>query len=321
MNIDRKVKFKISNKQIEKLGDYFKNNLNSVFRNSVDKYLTAYVRVHWKEVVGSTTYRHSRVVNITNGTLFLRAWPDTWSNEIRACQNDIVAKVNAFAGKNIAREISFKPYEPEKKENIPKLVNNAALKRKVKLDVLTEEEKKEISESLSKVTDKDLKKVLRKYATLSKKVQNYRRDNLTKCKICGKFKGKEICDDCIISGEQKLKEMVIKLLSDLPYLGFADASKEIPNLSPDFFNKVRFEMIQRQAKKVRLKDGVTLEAKCLTMLYKSMPPEFLNDDIVMETLKFLRYDLAESGIFSKKDFKSDFIKPKTQAEIKEKPRQ
>ncbi len=63
-------------------------------------------------------------------------------------------------------------------------------------------------------------------------------------------------------------------------------------------------MIQRQAKKVRLKDGVTLEAKCLTMLYKSIPPEFLSDDKVMETLKTLRYDLAESGIFTKKDFKN-----------------
>ena len=318
MKIEQKVKFVISNKQIEKFGDYFQNNLNKVFRNSVDKYLTAYIRVHWKEVVGPTMFKHSRVVDISSGVLFLRAWPDTWRTEIKACQGDIVKKVNAFAGKHLVQEIDFKPYEPEQKETIPNLVNNATLKRKIKLDILTKEEKYDISKSLSKVEDKDLKKVLKKYATLAKKVQNYRRDNLTKCKICGKFKGKEICDECIISGEQKLKNMVVKLLKDLPYLGFADAEKEIPSLTPDFFHKVRFEMIQRQAKKVKFTDGVTLEAKCLTMLYKSIPPEFLNDKIVMETLKSLRYDLAEPGIFKKDSFKKSENK---NLETQNKPRQ
>ncbi len=301
----QKVKFIISNKQIEKLGDYFHNNLDKVFKNKVDEYLTAYIRIHWKKIVGSAFSQHSYVVDIVNKTLLLCAWPDTWATEIKAFESDIVKKINNFAGKRLVKTIDFTYYDLKKRKKIPKILdNNNSPKRNPKLNLLTDTETENIDNSLSKVKDQDLKNLLKKYGTIAKQMQNYRRDNLIRCKICGKFKGSEICNECKLVGENELKNKVIKLLSDLPYLGFADAEKEIPNLSPDFFNKVRFEMIQRQAKKVRLKDGVTLEAKCLTMLYKSIPPEFLSDDKVMETLKTLRYDLAESGIFTKKDFKN-----------------
>jgi len=318
----RKIKFQISNKQIEKFGDYFKNNLNKIFKNSLDRYLTAYVRYHWRKVVGQGFSQHSYLVDISNGALFLRAWPDTWSTQIKAYEMDILNSVNTFAGKRLVNHIVFTKYDMEKiKKNSKKIKivdKTAVLKSKLKLSPLTENEKESIDNSLSKVKDKDLKKLLKKYGTLAKQVQNYRRDNLTRCKICGQFNGNEICNECKLKGEKELKNKVVKLLSDLPYLGFAEALKEIPNLYPDFFNKVRFEMIQRQAKKVKFTDGVTLEAKCLTMLYKSIPPEFLSDKIVMETLKSLRYDLAEPGVFKKDSFKKSENK---NLETQNKPRQ
>ena len=291
----QKINYRISNKQIEKFGDYFKNSINKIFKGHGDDYLSAYVKHHWKDIVGENVAKNVWVAKISDKTLTLWTRHPAWAQEIKHYEEDIISKANAFAGKNLIRFIKFTTYISSKKKNADKVFDDkATLESKIKLNKLTDEESKKLKKSLSKVKDKDLKKVLERYGKLSKQIQNYKRDNLIKCKSCGKFCGMEICNDCKLNKEKELKLKVIKILTDLPYLSFSDVSREIPDISPDMFNKIRLEMLQRQAKKVRLQDGVTFEAKCLTMLYRSLPPEFITDKLVLDTLKTLRYDLASS---------------------------
>lgn len=309
MNKSQKIKYRISNKQIEQFGDYFQNNLDRIFSKGINQYLTAYVKNHWKQIVGSVVAKHSKVSHVANKVLYIHAWPDAWANEIKLLSEELISKINVYAGRNFIKFINFIKFYEQKSDLPLKIINpDIALKKNIKLKILNQEEKNKIKDSLSKVKDKDLKKVLKEYAIISKKMQNYRRDNLIKCKVCGKFKGEEICEECKIKKETEIKNKLVKLLRDLPYYSFADAKKEIPELSPDLFTKIRLELLQIQAKKVKFKDGVTLESKILAMLYKSLPPEFLSDIMVYDTLKKLRYDLAEPFAFSKEDFIKNYAK-------------
>lgn len=300
----QKINHRISNNKIEKMGDYFKKSLKVIFKEYSDDYLSAYIRVHWSEIVGENIAKNILVISSLKKELVLYPKHPGWANEIKYYEEDIISKVNAFAGKNLVKNIRFATIPPDKKKksvNLPN--NNKTLKSNFRLENLNDKETEKIRNSLSKVSDEKLKEVLERYGRVSKQSQNYRRDNLIKCKICGRYNGEEVCNDCKINREHDLKIRLVKLLTDLPYYSYADAYREIPGITPDLFTKIRLEMVQRQAKKVKYSEGVTLEAKCLTMLYKSIPPEFLTDELVMETLKTLRYDLASSGKFNKFDFR------------------
>ncbi|MBP3722228.1 MAG: DUF721 domain-containing protein [Selenomonadaceae bacterium] len=302
---------KVSNKHTEKFGDFFQNSLGYIFKGHKDDYLKAYVRCHWKDIVGEQIAKNAAFVGIEQKEILLYSKRPDWANELTLMQEEIISKVNAYAGKNLAKTLRFINYLKADKTKQQKVKNNVALQRSLSFDNLTKEETEEIHKSVKGVKDGDLANVLEKYKSAALKLKKYKEKNFIKCKICGAYNEGEVCERCAVEKEKRLKSRTVKLLSDAPFLSYAEAAKEIEELTPDLFHKIRVEMVQRMAKTVNGRDGVTFESTCLTMLYKGMRPEYITEDMVLNTLKKLRFDLAAPPRFEKKEMTKCRVKQKS----------
>lgn len=291
---------RISNKKTEKFGDFFQNSLGYIFKKHKDDYLKAYIRCHWNEIVGEQIAKNAAFVGIDQKEILLYSRRSDWVNELTLMQEDIISKVNAYAGKNLAKTLRFVNYLKANKSKQQKVKNRVSLKRDLKFDDLTNKETKEIQESVTKVKDGDLSSVLQKYKSASLRLKKYKEKNFIKCNICGTYNENGVCERCAYEKSEKLKKSIIKLLTDAPFLSYAEAAKEIGGLKPDMFHKIRVEMTQRMAKTINGMDGVDYKSVCLTMLYKGIRPEYITDNMVLDTLKKLRFDLAASPRFEKK---------------------
>lgn len=284
---------RISNGKVEKVGDYFKNSISSIFRGNKDKYLTAYIKIHWEDIVGKNTANKVTLINILNKELLLYTLTPAWATELKFLEEGIISKVNLYAGKNFVKKIKFVAIPPREKKILSTAAQNKdTLKNDFTLEKLSVKEEKSIKDAVAGVKDEDLRAALERYGKAIKRIKNYKRDNLIKCKICGEFNGHEICYKCQIDKNNKLRLKVRELLTEVPFLSFADVKKEIPEITADTLRKIRMDMAQRLAQEINPKEGATFKAKILTMLYRAMPPEFVTEEMVIKTLRHLRFDLA-----------------------------
>ena len=106
----------------------------------------------------------------------------------------------------------------------------------------------------------------------------------------------KLCSSCTIEERGKLRSKVRSLLKELPWLRHAEINKHIP-CSPYLVNSIRAGMVQEMASKVTLEELDSLKAETLVMLYKCLPPEQLNHDVVARTIYSLRKDLARGKEF------------------------
>ena len=66
---------------------------------------------------------------------------------------------------------------------------------------------------------------------------------------------------------------------------------------PSDVNEIRAALVQQWASQIKFDEQKTLKAGKLVMLYRSLPPEQLNEDVIRETLYLLRNMLAKDGEF------------------------
>ena len=276
------------NRKIEKIGDIYRDA--GLFKKGRKKYLTAYVRVNWEKVVGERVAKNVDFVGVMQKELLLYAENGIWANEIKLYEEDIVSKVNLYAGENLVRKIRFVRIPPEKKPKFKE--NKETLKREIKLDNLTFKEEEEIKNKLSKVTDKDVRDSLFKLKSSAKRLNNYRERYLRKCEVCGKYIEEKYCPYCELENNEKLRKKVRELLKEAPFLSYGEIKEEIPEAGPDFIRNVRVEMAQNMAKNIDGSKGVTLDAQILTMLFRGISPEYITDKVVIDTLKEMKYNLA-----------------------------
>lgn len=92
-----------------------------------------------------------------------------------------------------------------------------------------------------------------------------------------------------------------KLLYDMPWCKYGDIIQE-ENCTEQEFKAIRSNLIQRLAARVSYGDTTSVDAITLVMLYRSIPPEQLNEQVIQKTLYALRYDLRYvPGMTGKKD--------------------
>lgn len=291
---------RVSNKKTEKVGDVFQTSLGYIFKGHRDDYLIAYVKCHWKDIVGEYLAKNLVFIGIKQKEILIYSKHPAFSNDSKMHEEELVSKVNAYAGKNLAKTLRFvKSYDKDKLEQ-QKVKNKNTFKRDFIFDNLTKEETEKIKESVAGVKDNELANIFKKYKKTALQLKKYKETNFIKCKICGEYNESEICERCALERESKLKSRIVKLLRDAPFLSFAEAENEIRELTPDMFHKVRNEMVQKMAKTINGRDGVTFDSIALTMLYKGMRPEYITEDMIKNTLKKLRFDLAAPPRFEKK---------------------
>ena len=90
--------------------------------------------------------------------------------------------------------------------------------------------------------------------------------------------------------------MIRRYMLDLPWARYAQIKETVP-CTPAMVASERSRLVQELGRRIEFGDWESLEAKTLVMLYRSLRPEQLSEEIVRRTLYDLRRDLAKGAVF------------------------
>jgi len=93
-------------KDIEDIGSILDSVVEDMGINR--KLNTSNIFNHWKEIVGNEIAKRSRPDKLVNLTLYISVTSSTWANELSLMSEDLIEKINSFAGDNVVKKVRFK---------------------------------------------------------------------------------------------------------------------------------------------------------------------------------------------------------------------
>ena len=283
-----------------------------------------YVLWHWKEIVGDVFARNVRPIYIRFKNLHLYTLSSAWKNEVLLMQEDIISKVNQFAGEKMVEAIKFgyDTSKEEEKDILSLREYEDSLRKKKSVDkkievnkiLLPPQEVEEVSKNTAQVENEELRETLERFLIKVKKTKRYLLEHgFHKCAGCERLvsENEKYCFFCRQRLLLEKKRAVRRLLSNAPWLRYGEISKHVFGVSPDFVNRQRAEMVQELTQGMSFSDKATLKGKYLTMLYLGVPPEQLTDKLVERTFIKLGRNMPWDEEFYRQLKEQGKIKPKS----------
>ena len=257
---------------------------------------------HWEDIVGEAVAAHVRPVRMDFKKLFLSVDAPVWSNELRYMERQIVDKINAFVCAELVSSIgfcapdsnSFKIGKKEEPTNPAQRIEPLA------------EEKETAEKAAAEIEDEELRRAAAAAYAQNLALRRVRmQDKWHPCAVCGKIVPPEEkkCPFCEREEKEKTISDVRHLLMIKPWLRNKEAEKII-GCSSDVVIEARSLLLQKLASLVKKGDETGENAKVLVMLFASVKPEELTEEIMEKYIKRLRFDLYSEEIAEKKDVKS-----------------
>ncbi len=100
----------------------------------------------------------------------------------------------------------------------------------------------------------------------------------------------ELCQGCRREKAHTKAQKIRNLLYDMPWSSYNDIARDV-ECTPEEYTEQRTILMQNIAQRVFYGDLSSTDAMTLVMLYRSIPPEQLNEQVMKKTLYRLRYDL------------------------------
>lgn len=293
-------------------------NLKKILDNYIEhlpskkKYKEYFIAFKWKDIVGEEIAKHIQPSGIKFHTLFLTSDSPTWAHEIKYLEEKIIEKINLFAAQKIITEIKFSykqknyQFEQNKKENtvknIEKIEPNLEEKAQARL-FFKRKDRKEIKNADEEKLAKLNQKLEHIYANMLAKKRLALEAGEHKCKNCQNLckKEEEICFSCREKNKAQIRQKIREYLSACPWAKYGEISNYV-QADPRKIESVRLDLLNEWAKKVIINDTTSMNAKKLVMLYKSLKPEELTEEIIKKNLHKLRFDiihLNDKSIFQK----------------------
>lgn len=120
----------------------------------------------WSQVVGEAISKHSQPVSISKGNLFVKVDNSAWLSQLYHFKEKIISEFNHKQGQEVIKDIYFRVgriYSPlSGKRKVPGKLS------KTRLD---KEDIQWINETLTKIKDEDLRRILRRVLSNHKKAQ------------------------------------------------------------------------------------------------------------------------------------------------------
>jgi hypothetical protein len=255
---------------------------------------------YWPKIVGRDIAQQVHPVRMEFATLFLHASSSVWANQIMMMQLDIIQKVNAFAGEELVKKLRFSTAgDKEQEGNLPEY-QQADLAKALARISLDDNDIKAVQADCAAIADEKVRAALVRFACHQKKLEKLKAEHgWHACSGCGVLcpPAEKYCRACGRMVRQQKEAAVRKFLQDIPWARFAEVNKEIADVTPAMVNKQRVRLLQRLMKQVKQGDTKSVEAKAVVMLYRSVPPEQLTDDLMRRTIYKLRFDLIRDGKF------------------------
>ena len=263
------------------------------------EYKARLVIFYWEKIVGEVLAAKVQPQRIEFQTLFLTAKSSSWANQLLYFKQDIVQKVNSFMGERLIKDIRFAAGKGRAEKSTLQAEEKPELSAEMAKIQLSAAQRQEAEEKCASVQDEKLRaRLISLYEVKMKREQAGAKLNGHACEKCGVFclEGEKLCAACERQQRQEREDKVRDILRNLPWVRYADLNRMVP-CSPQLANNQRIKLLQSWLRQLPAGDETSLLAKSVVMLYRSLPPEQLNDEIVAKTLYKLRFDIVQGKEF------------------------
>lgn len=293
------------NPGMEKINLVIPKSIHALGKKIERIYQEHFALAHWKEIVGEGIAAHVLPIGIEGEKLMLYASAPAWRNEIMLMQLAILARFNTFAGFEMVKELAFSwkkgeahSFDLKSGAGEPKEDGQEEYRKALEKAALTEEEQDSCRKCVSFVRDERLRKTFLGLAEKRRKREKAKSALGEKpCPKCGRFfDGTGICPFCQRSERAERRRLIRRYMLDLPWARYAQIKETVP-CTPAMVASERSRLVQELGRRIEFGDWESLEAKTLVMLYRSLRPEQLSEEIVRRTLYDLRRDLAKGAVF------------------------
>lgn len=294
-----------SNGLLERVGNIFPEMLKSMkLGNEFKRRMVIY---NWQEIVGRDIAAHAKPVKLEFKRLFIRTTHPAWAEQLKYMEYQLKAKINKYAGEKLVQELVFTNLQPPQVQAVDHVESKKPdVGRELQKIRLSQQELAEIHRDCSHVANKELAASFEKLGQNFLRLRKYRQQigwQLCQQENCQSQcpPGEKYCQSCQRKLRQARELRLQKLLYDMPWCKYGDIIQE-ENCTEQEFKAIRSNLIQRLAARVSYGDTTSVDAITLVMLYRSIPPEQLNEQVIQKTLYALRYDLRYvPGMTGKKD--------------------
>lgn len=253
----------------------------------------------WEEIVGKDLAKNIIPQEIKFSVLYVYTYSSVWANSFQYLKMDIIAKINKFVQYNLIKDIQFTRFRRKEIDTSPIIKQKVNLAKYINKVPINDVDINNIKAKLINVKNKDLQLKLQEVCTKSLQLQKLKQQyGWNACSRCGRLKPPQdkFCDSCTRELKQEKEQQIIDILLEVPWGKYPEIAKYVDCTLP-MVNKVRMKLVQSLAS--RLKPNVdykenyySMQAKTVAMIYKSIPPDKLNDNILKEIFKQLRFDTA-----------------------------
>ena len=280
-----------------------KSSLQALGNDFYIDYLRHALFFRWESIVGEKFAARISPLRLEHKTLFVAIDSAPWKMEFQFKKASLIKKINDDAECDLIDEIflgqAFKKPEAPKVEQT-RLSPNEIIARDLPDITLTDEEIKHIEETSPHIEDEQLRAVMLETSKTRARLKKCRLKNgwhqCAKCELL--VPPEEIfCSVCLTEENERFRRTIAQVIRDVPWLTYAEIYREMENRMPhmvgqcypETVSSIRSSVVQLLARSLDMRDQKQI--KRLVMIYRQLPPDQLNDDIIKRTLRRLRFDL------------------------------
>ncbi len=144
----------------------------------------------WNEAVGESIAIHTKPLKVYNGRMTVLVESSSWTQELTFLKSGIMERLNKSIGKKVIKDIYFKIGEinpaPLQRSGVKKSFPEEKKEKAIDLErvKLDKGKRRKIEESLKKIEDPEIKKILKDFLTKEAKYETVRDEKgLEKTKV------------------------------------------------------------------------------------------------------------------------------------------
>ncbi len=299
------------NGKLEQAGDIFPAMLKTLSWGN--KFRQQMVLHQWDKIVGKDIAAHAKPVKLEYKRLFIRTTHPAWAEQLKYMAQALKTKINAYAGEKVVQELVFTNLIKEQSiasfEELVPQKQQVDIGKELQKIKLPEQELAEIHRRCQNLENQELAVELERLGQNARKMDMYHRSiGWHQCGQEGCLSlcppEDELCQSCSRKREQAKAQKIRNLLYDMPWASYKDIAQEV-DCTPMEYTEQRTILMQNIAQRVYYGDLSSTDAMTLVMLYRSIPPEQLNEQVMKKTLYKLRYDLRYAPLKKEKKEKQE----------------
>ena len=255
-----------------------------------EKFWSAWLYMHWGSIVGNDIAVQTQVEKIQRGILFIAVANSVWKHHLTLMKPDLLNKIGQQTS-GLVSDIRFISGV------LDKPVAVMAPERALRLEILSQEEKKNIREQVADVQDNRVRHALEKLMLKDQKWKKaLQKNGAGTCRSCGSVcrRGDLFCVVCQRQEEEKTREKIKEILKEIPWLSYENCRSYV-KCDRIQFDRAKNELIDHCWRMLAGQEQDRKIALLLTMLAKNCSPEALTEAMIEQMMEKARRKIDVSS--------------------------